>query len=83
MLPVPGGARGKGCEAVMGGGSFADCAVRAAAVACGVLGWRPAEFWGATPAELATALRGVVGDAGGDALGRGELERLRERFPDG
>lgn len=65
-------------------GAFRDGALRAAAVACGVLGWRPGEFWGATPAELATALRGVLGDAAdGEALGRAGLERLRERFPDG
>lgn len=36
--------------------SFADDAHHAAALAARLLGWRPAEFWSATPAELATAL---------------------------
>jgi len=48
-----------------------------------MLAWRPGEFWGATPAELVATLRGVVGDVGGEALGRVELERLKELFPDG
>ena len=32
--------------------SFAICAARLAGVAGAVLGWRPEEFWAATPAEL-------------------------------
>ena len=44
-----------------------------------VLGWRPEEFWRATPAELAAALHDeMVEPVAGD-----ELERLREQFPDG
>lgn len=37
-------------------GTFGAAAVILAGVAARRLGWRPAEFWAATPAELATAL---------------------------
>ena len=37
-------------------GRFADTAARLAALAARVLGWRPGEFWAATPAELALSL---------------------------
>ena len=48
-------------------------------VAARLLGWRPEEFWRATPAELAAALHDeMVEPVAGD-----ELERLREQFPDG
>lgn len=36
--------------------SFTASATRLAAIAAQVLGWRPAEFWAATPAELALSL---------------------------
>jgi len=37
-------------------GPFGEAALRWAGLAAQVLGWRPAEFWAATPAELAAAL---------------------------
>lgn len=37
-------------------GSFADVAARLAGLAARALGWRPGEFWAATPAELALSL---------------------------
>ena len=60
---------------------FAHAARRAAHVAAAVLGWRPGEFWAATPAELVTALGldekpEVVADAA-------KLAALMEAFPDG
>lgn len=65
-------------------GYFAESAEWAAGVACAWLGWRPAEFWGATPAELAMALKGFRPAAGDcEAMTGAGLERLRERFPDG
>lgn len=36
--------------------TFSAGAIRLAALAAQVLGWRPGEFWGATPAELALSL---------------------------
>ncbi len=54
--------------------TFADCARRAAGIAAR-LGWRPEEFWMATPADLLNAL-GPMPE--GDALGAAELRRLME-----
>ena len=36
--------------------TFAASAVRLAGLAARALGWRPTEFWAATPAELALSL---------------------------
>lgn len=61
--------------------TFADAARRAAHVAAAVLGWRPAEFWAATPAELVTALGlDAARQAPADAA---KLAALMEAFPDG
>jgi hypothetical protein len=43
-----------------------------------LLGWRPAEFWDATPAELALCLQLPAADTP-DAV---TIEELRRRFPD-
>lgn len=61
---------------------FADAAVRLAGHAAALLGWRPPEFWAATPAELATALNGFR-QPGEAPAGAAVLERLKEQFPDG
>ena len=61
--------------------NFADGAARLAGLAPRVLGWRPDEFWRATPAELAAILAPAEGDAA--PLGRDELARLMERDGDG
>ena len=61
---------------------FTDLAVRAAGVASAVLGWRPAEFWGATPAELLVSLD-LARDERGQGVGPDDLAALKERFPDG
>lgn len=55
---------------------FGPAALRLCGIAAQLLGWRPGEFWAATPAELATAL------APPDAavpLGRDDLARLMEQ----
>ncbi len=36
--------------------TFGEASTRWCALAARLLGWRPAEFWSATPAELAMAL---------------------------
>lgn len=57
--------------------AFAPCAVRWAALAGQWLGWRPAEFWAATPAELALIL--APGDGSASApLTTAECQRLME-----
>ena len=54
--------------------AFAEGAVRLAGVAGLLLGWRPDEYWRATPDELAAVMQAARGDevAGvdGDALVR-------------
>jgi hypothetical protein len=61
---------------------FAAVAEAAARLATGGLGWTPATFWAATPAELRLALEGRFGGAT-MPLGAAELARLRERLSDG
>lgn len=70
-----------GCDPARGEGLFAARAVRLAGVAGAVLGWRPGEFWGATPGELAAVLRLFAPE--GEGVSRGEIERLERMFPDG
>lgn len=55
--------------------TFAECARRAAGMAARI-GWRPGDFWAATPADLLNAL-GPMPEA--DALGWDELRQLMER----
>jgi hypothetical protein len=43
-----------------------------------LLGWRPDEFWSATPAELATALKAPDCEPPDQAT----IAELRARFPD-
>jgi hypothetical protein len=71
---------------------FADAAVRLAGLAGVMLGWRPDEFWCATPEELGTILATLAGADGIDAalLARAAMQpvdasiltRLQEQFPD-
>jgi uncharacterized phage protein (TIGR02216 family) len=44
-----------------------------------LLGWRPEEFWNATPAELGLALQSPADGEGPD---RAAINALRQRFPD-
>jgi hypothetical protein len=60
---------------------FAGAARRAVRVAAALLGWRPAEFWAATPEDLRTALGLDEVDAGAPATGD-LLRQLMEAFPD-
>ncbi len=60
---------------------FADAAGRLAGVVGTTLGWRPDEFWRATPAEVAAVVRALAGP-GGDGVNRVLLNALKERWPD-
>ena len=60
---------------------FGAAALRAAHLATAMLGWAPAQFWAATPAELRTALGLDVAPQA--VLDRAALARLMEAFPDG
>ena len=56
---------------------FGPGAARLCGHAAQLLGWRPAEFWLATPAELAAALAPPPGSP--DPLGRADLTRMMEQ----
>ena len=58
---------------------FGECAARLCSAAAMLLGWRPDEFWNATPAELQLSLQAPVEV---DAPDLGAIEELRRRFPD-
>jgi hypothetical protein len=59
---------------------FGEAAARLSGAASSLLGWRPEEFWSATPAELALAIQPVPTL---DAPDLKTIEVLRQRFPDG
>ena len=59
--------------------SFGAAAARLTSAASLLLGWRPEEFWNATPAELALALKLATGVDPPDAK---TIQALRSRFPD-
>ncbi len=58
---------------------FGRQAARLSSAAAKLLGWRPKEFWEATPAELAAALRHDEAIDGPDA---DSVKELMRRFPD-
>lgn len=62
---------------------FATSAARLAGVAGALAGWRPDEFWRATPAELEAVLVALAGGEGAAPAGAGDVARLKEMFPDG
>lgn len=71
-----------------GDGRAAPCfrasAARLAGLAGALLGWRPGEFWDATPAEFAAVLAALAGWEGDGAPATArDLARLKEAFPDG
>lgn len=59
--------------------TFAEAATRCGALAAQVLGWRPAEFWRATPAELAMALAPLDDLAAAHPPTRDMIARMMER----
>ena len=59
---------------------FAEGAGRLAGIAGWLLGWRPDEFWAATPAELALSLSPGAGEGlAGDPPSRSEMMAMMER----
>ncbi|MEE4201059.1 phage tail assembly chaperone [Erythrobacter sp.] len=53
------------------------------ALAARLFGWRPRDFWQATPAELIAALTQPDTDEGLAAPGRETIERMMERDTNG
>jgi hypothetical protein len=67
------------------GGAFGAAAASMMAVMARLFGWRPDEFWNATPEEVAGLLQGMTAavdaqPAGGVA--RAQLQQMMEAFPD-
>jgi len=61
---------------------FSDGAGRLAGLAGALLGWRPDEFWSATPAEFGAIVNAMAGEEFVPASAK-DLARLKELFPDG
>lgn len=59
---------------------FGEAAARLCAVAASLLGWRPNDFWNATPAELSTALMPPTEPF--ELVEPEQIAALRQRFPD-
>ncbi len=57
--------------------TFSPGALRLAGLSARTLGWRPADFWTATPAELAAAITSP--DQTSAAISRAEIDALLER----
>ena len=64
---------------------FVEAAQRLAGLAGALLGWRPDEFWRATPEELAGVIAALASppDLPPDLAGAPDIDRLMEMFPDG
>ena len=63
--------------------TFSDSARRLAGLTPRLLGWRPDDIWGATPAELAAILAADADHAAPDPLSRAELDKLMEQDRNG
>ena len=48
-----------------------------------IAGWRPEDFWAATPADARAALAGWTERDGDDGFDRAALNAMMEQFPDG
>lgn len=59
--------------------TFAQAALALCALAARTLGWRPDQFWRATPADLAAALGLLSPVPAGEGLDRTTLNRLMEQ----
>ncbi|MGB7373364.1 phage tail assembly chaperone [Pontixanthobacter sp.] len=62
-------------------GTFGEAALQLASLSARALGWRPQEFWSATPVELAAALGTPLRSA--DTLTRHDLNILLEQDGNG
>jgi hypothetical protein len=61
---------------------FATSAAQLAGQTAILFGWRPEDFWNATPAELATILVALTSQTD-DAVDADMLAKLMKEYPDG
>ena len=80
--PPPPGFAGRSSSPSKLGEDFAASAALLAGVVGVTLGWRPDEFWQATPAEVLGIARALAGDTA-PGVDRAVLDALWERWPDG
>lgn len=64
-------------------GRFGEGAMRLSGVMARLCGWRPGEFWAATPADVAAVLAGWASGDGADGVDRTALAAMMEQYPDG
>lgn len=62
---------------------FGSAALVLAGVTARVLGWRPDDFWAATPADVAAVLAAWRDDESSSGLDRAGLAAMMETYPDG
>ncbi|SEH17416.1 phage conserved hypothetical protein [Sphingopyxis sp. YR583] len=67
----------------MDGDRLGPAAIKLAGVMARVAGWRPDEFWAATPADVRAALGGWTGEEAEGPFDGATLAAMMERFPDG
>ena len=67
----------------MADGRLGPAAIKLAGVMARVAGWRPDEFWAATPADVRAVLAGWVEADAEACLDGAALTAMMERFPDG
>ncbi|WP_066560529.1 phage tail assembly chaperone [Croceicoccus bisphenolivorans] len=58
---------------------FADSAARLSGQCALMLGWRPDEFWAATPAEVSAIIEAANGPRQASGISRSELTQLLEQ----
>ncbi|MEO1730552.1 MAG: phage tail assembly chaperone [Pseudomonadota bacterium] len=63
--------------------SFREKALRWCWLAAHTLGWRPEEFWRATPSELASALHDPLVASGSTVPSRDLIQSMMERDSNG
>ncbi len=66
-----------------GEGLFAGSATLLLGVTARVLGWRPDDFWAATPADVAAVLAGWGAEEEAGGVDRAGLAMMMEQCPDG
>ncbi len=58
---------------------FAESAARLFGQCALMMGWRPDEFWSATPAEVAAIFAAVQGPRADAGVSRADLDRMMEQ----
>ena len=66
-----------------GEGHFGAAALSLIGVMARVAGWRPGEFWSATPADARAVLAGWIDADADPSFDRAALAAMMEQFPDG